>query len=287
MPASASARTVKQVMDWYEANELRDYAPAALKERRRQRGLFCDQYGGLTMEEAQPYHLQQFLKSQGQKANYTRRRVKAAICRPFNAAAAARFIDFNPFSPLKLPRGKRGRDWTDAEYKAILRASHTYFRRFIVFIRYSGMRPGELRLLTWDEVLEEMICIAEHKTSWATDEPRRIPFNRVIVRLLTLLRRDRCHDRYVFVNGFGRPWSCQALTKHLRMIRARVGLPKEVKIKGGRHYFATRALMKGVDLFSLMEILGHKDIRTTQEYVHMAQQSGWLSQAMNRAVGLG
>lgn len=40
-----------------------------------------------------------------------------------------------------------------------------------------------------------------------------------------------------------------------------------------RHTFATRLVQKGVDLYKVSKLLGHKDIATTQRYAHHYPES--------------
>jgi hypothetical protein len=47
-----------------------------------------------------------------------------------------------------------------------------------------------------------------------------------------------------------------------------------------RHTAASRRIMAGVDLFSVKEFLGHRDIQTTMRYAHLAP--GHLQDAVNR-----
>jgi integrase len=47
-----------------------------------------------------------------------------------------------------------------------------------------------------------------------------------------------------------------------------------------RHTAASRRIMPGVDLVSVKEILGHRDIQTTLRYAHLAP--GHLREAVNR-----
>ena len=42
--------------------------------------------------------------------------------------------------------------WTPAEYRLILRTAKPINRRIIIFIRFSALRPGELRPLQWRHV---------------------------------------------------------------------------------------------------------------------------------------
>jgi integrase len=159
-----------------------------------------------------------------------------------------------------------------------------------VFLRFAGARPGEARMLQWSNVQDEFetIILRQHKTSYKTDEPRRIFFNHVIVRLLVwLLAHGEQQSDYVFVNGHGRRWTIKALTKHFRAVCRRAGLPDDVKCHGGRHTFATNALMNGVDIATLAQLLGHSDVKSTQRYIHLVNKQEHLNGAMNRAIGKG
>lgn len=281
------AVTVGDVIAWYEANEVRDFSPVALKERRRLWMLFRKHCGSLVVDEVRPLQLLEWLSGQaGARTNHTRRRFKATICRPFNVAASAGFIVRNPFAGLRIPDGKNGRDWTDAEYQTVLRSASAYFRRFIVFLRFSGGRPGEARTLEWSHIHSELEAIVQHshKTEHTSREPRRIHFNGVLVKLLAWLHRHRTHPTFVFTNCMNRPWTIRALSNHLALIRERVGLPRDVRCHGARHTFATHAIMNGVDLATLAQLLGHASTKTTERYLHLIDKRDHLNAAMERAV---
>lgn len=282
--------TVAEVFEWYHANEMRKLDATADKERLRVRRLFAERLGHRPIAACRSADLIQFLVAQTDlDSNWTRRRWRATINAPCNAACQAGLIDRNPFRGVKIPEGKGGRDWTEAEFLGVLRNSKAYFRRLVVFCRFSGARPGEARMLKWDEIREDVNAVVqnEHKTDWISKSARRIYFNDVLLKLLCWLAANKQHDTYVFVNKFGRPWTCQSLTKHLRMVRKRVDLPDEVKLHGGRHTFATRALMNGVDLYTLASLLGHATVKTTEKYLHLLDKRDHLNQAMQRAIGRG
>ncbi len=160
-------------------------------------------------------------------------------------------------------------------------------RRFVMFVRFSGMRPGEVRKLLWVHVDLDNLCIsfADHKTAHRTQAPRRIPLNTVIVKLLMAQRKvTPPESKHVFVNAYGRPWTTKALTKNFRTIRQRAGVPDDVRLHGGRHTFATQAVVNGVDVATLAQLLGHANIRTTERYMHLAGQVDHLREAMERAI---
>lgn len=280
--------TVADVIHWYSKREFRQLAATSQTERERQWSLFCERYGLLALHDACADDLLDFIRGQeGVRSNWTRRRIRSTICKPFNEAATLGRIARNPFGGLKIPEGKEGRDWTDEEYQAILRNAHPYFRRLIVFVRFSGARPGEARTLEWQHIRSEIRAIIqrEHKTDDVSKDPRRIRLNHVTLGLLAWLWRHRAHERFVFVNGFGRPWTIKALTKHLLTIRRRIGIAEGVKMHGGRHTYATRGLMRTGDIYTMSKLLGHASVKTTEKYLHLIDKDDFLDAAAERVIG--
>jgi integrase/recombinase XerD len=215
-----------------------------------------------------------------------------AMQRVFYWAVESDLLETNPLARYAKPRPhERTRIITPDELQAMLRGSGAPFRRFLLALRRCGCRPGELRLLVWDEVyLEEAVLILpEHKTLTRQKHPRPriIPLPGPIVSLLRwLARRPHTGQDYVFLNSDGNPWTRTALHSQMRRLRQRVGLQakgtENIVLYSNRHTFGTNAVGKITDI-ELAAVMGHSDVSTTQKYIHLNLER--LREIQKRAQG--
>ena len=60
----------------------------------------------------------------------------------------------------------------------------------------------------------------------------------------------------------------------IRQAARKAQLDKKVTPQVLRHSFATQLLERGTDIRTVQDLLGHKDVATTQLYTHVMQKPG-------------
>ena len=152
--------------------------------------------------------------------------------------------------------------WDDIEQ--LLNASRDILDALIVAVlAESGLRARELLELRFGDVdLQAGVMRVRGKYG----KERLVPIgptSRILLAEWARLRGAGPGDRVV-------PITYQALYKRLKSLAARAGLdPSKVRPHVLRHTFATEALRRGVSLPALQRLLGHSDIKVTQQYLHL------------------
>ena len=79
------------------------------------------------------------------------------------------------------------------------------------------------------------------------------------------------NEDHVFLSESGFPLTRRGVDMLFQRIRRRSDLPKGKRISPHifRHTFAVRYLMLGGDIYTLQELLGHEDIGTIKNYMHL------------------
>ena len=139
----------------------------------------------------------------------------------------------------------------------------------------TGIRVSELIDLDMDDVnldLGIIKCSGGKKSRSIPLYPEALKALRVY---LTEIRAGLIADpaeKALFVNVNGSRMSRQGFWKILKHYQATAHIDKEITPHTLRHSFAVHLLENGADLGSLQELMGHRDISSTQMYTHMVDQ---------------
>ena len=144
----------------------------------------------------------------------------------------------------------------------------------------TGLRRDEIRELTWPMVDWQHRCLNLPDTKTGQ---RNVS---VSSQVITLLKRIHDHtgnrkDGLVVHSRTGRKLSGLNLT--WKNIREAVGIP-DVRLHDLRHSFASDALMGGVPLAIVGEMLGHRQPSTTKRYAHLANRV--VREALEHTAGI-
>lgn len=147
---------------------------------------------------------------------------------------------------------------------ALMDAAEGQMKGFIMTALNAGLRKGELFQLEWGDVDFDRRQIIVRKAKGKRF--RAIPMNDL---LYEALRKHPRHitSPYVFHNRDGSRWHDVRASFETTLTRA--GLP-HIRIHDMRHTFVSNLFMAGVDPRTIQELAGHRDIRTTMRYAHVA-----------------
>ncbi len=169
---------------------------------------------------------------------------------------------------VKLLKGeiKRLRYLSEEEAERLVSNCESYLKPIVITALNAGMRRGEIFGLTWNRVdLKNRIILLDMTKN---GERREIPINDTLLQALSgIVRRLDC--KYVFYN----PNTLKPFDNIKRSFASalRKSHILDFHFHDLRHTFASRLVMAGVDLITVKELLGHKDIKMTLRYSHLSQ----------------
>jgi integrase/recombinase XerC len=136
-----------------------------------------------------------------------------------------------------------------------------------------GLRVSELVGLDLDDLdLDQELIRVRGKGR----RERLCPIGPMAARWIETWRRQRqprrSDERALFLNRYGGRLTTRSVGRLLDQYLVAVGLQSAASPHTLRHSFATHLLDRGADLRSVQELLGHRNLTTTQLYTHVTQE---------------
>jgi len=167
---------------------------------------------------------------------------------------------------------RRLRYLSKEECQELVKACNAHLRPIVIAGLNTGMRKSEILNLVWDRVdlRNGFILLDQTKNG----ERREIPINATLRESLAELfkgtkeRPRRLDVPYVFYDpSNGKAYKDVKRSFHSACKRAKI---KDFRFHDLRHTFASHLVMAGVDLTTVKELLGHKQLTMTLRYAHLA-----------------
>ncbi len=186
------------------------------------------------------------------------------------------YVKVNPAKGVKLLKEPPGRlrYLNPDEVERLLNACSNHIRPIVVTALNTGMRKSELLSLRWPQVdlKNRKITVINAKNN----ESRVIPINQTLYRELSKLSLKAKGD-YVFSDRNGQPFKDIKKAFSSAIKRARI---EDFRFHDLRHTFGSYLVMQGVDLKTVQQVMGHKEIRMTMRYSHLSPE--YVQEAMER-----
>jgi len=173
---------------------------------------------------------------------------------------------------LLQENNRRLRYLSNEECLELIRTCDPHLRPIVITALNTGMRKSEILSLTWDKVDLKHGFILLDQTK--NGERREIPINSSLREVLTELfqgtkeRPRRVDVPFVFYDpANGKAYKDVKKSFRSACKRAKI---KDFRFHDLRHTFASQLVMAGVDLTTVKELLGHKQLTMTLRYAHLA-----------------
>jgi integrase len=187
----------------------------------------------------------------------------------FNKAVEWGYLSGNPLrlvKKLKEPPG-RVRYLSPEETERLLNCCADHIKPIVIMALNTGMRKGEILNLKWDNIDMQNRTIILRKTK--NNEVRMLPINDILNSTLKSMGKQ-LGNQFVFSNDDGSAY--RDIKKGFSAALRRAGI-QDFRFHDLRHTFASRLVMSGVDIRTVQELLGHKDIKMTMRYSHLSNKS--------------
>jgi len=188
-----------------------------------------------------------------------------------NIAVRKGMIEKNPITKNPVKRSSTDRVFLTEEElmrmielyrKKTLSESRQRVLRHFLFGCMTGLRISDIRRVTMDNIVGDILVVVPYKTKNVTGKTIKIP--------LSAMAKQLIEDESPFrVNGT--IFNCiaeQNMREYIKLVAKECDITKEISFHCARHTFATVFLRNTHNLAALQKILGHANIRETMVYAH-------------------
>ncbi|MBI1933840.1 MAG: site-specific integrase [Ignavibacteriales bacterium] len=240
---------------------------------------FIDFTGNIFLDQLDVKTLDSFFQSKYKTARYSASLYFRTLKAAFSTAVRWDYISTNPFNSVKQPRliMKLPLFISEEELQLIIsNVSDPIIKSMILISNDAGLRLGEVVNLKWSDldISQKIIKISNSnyfETKSRTD--RQIPLtNRLydlFVKSAPYILGLKNNFEFIFLNKHMIRYNLDHVSKSFKKAVLTANLNNRYCFHTLRHSFASRLVQKGVSLYIVSKLLGHKDLRTSEKYSHL------------------
>ncbi|MBO1924586.1 site-specific integrase [Thiomicrorhabdus sp. 6S3-12] len=200
-----------------------------------------------------------------------------AIKALLNQAVKWHLINSNPIEGFKrLKTDKKGvvRFLSEIEEERLWQAIHSrgiddHIKPLFTVLLNTGARPQEAFNLRWDDINFTNKLLTVQASFSKTGQTRHIPINEKLLSGLTEWKLICPSNELVFPSNMNADKPIVSVNKAWYKLRRNAELI-DFRLYDLRHTFASKLVMKGIDIYTVSELLGHSSIEMTKIYAHLS-----------------
>lgn len=258
----------KELVEKYIELYLKPNRPTWWKSEKHNLRHLVNYFGNRYLHEINPINIEEFrLERLTQVSQNSVNKNVACLRAMFNKAIEWNlFPGRNPASGIKFYKleNKRLRFLEKEEITRLLSVCQGHLKDIIEFAINTGMRKGEIFNLKWHDI--DMTNGIIHVLKTKSGQKREVPMNETIKNIFFRVRKDP-GSPYVFASHTGKAF---VEVKHSFYTALKEANIENFRFHDLRHTFASHLVMRGVDLLTVKELLGHKKIEMTLRYSHLS-----------------
>lgn len=222
------------------------------------------------------------------------RTLKAA----FSKAVDWNYVKENYFLKVKLPKKQQVNPTyiSSTQLAEIIgQIENEIIRGLVAFAFYTGMRLNEIVNLVWRNVnlSTRIITVGDEQFTTKSRNQRYIPICEEALEAIVRSKKQEEKGNtpriinmqnplyvspfgkwgegqsFVFCKANGEAFTGDYVSKIFKKACKAAGIDKSIHFHSLRHSFASNLVQKGVNLYTIKELLGHSSISTTEIYAHL------------------
>jgi integrase len=267
--------TVKELLDKYLCEHSRpNKAPTTYRDDISLSKKIIKVFGKMTLNEVSPKHITRFIKRRREDGvgDAMIHQELQLLRHAYNLAIKQwELAEETPFAKISIPRGdtKRVRYLSQDEEKRLLQALPAWLEPMVIIARETGLRLSNITYLTWSQVnlFNKSIIIETTKNG----EPIGLPMTDNVYDTLKRLSKVRRLDSDFIFGKDGKRFRHWWVSRSFSKVCQKANI-ENFRFHDLRHDFCSRLVQRGVDLYTVAALAGHKDIKMTARYAHLSPE---------------